>query len=192
MGKLFCIIGKSGSGKDTVFARILQKNKSLIPVVTYTTRPIRTNETDGKEYHFVDEPTMNSLESAGKVIERRTYHTVCGDWHYFTCTIDLSDNQHHIMIGTADVADKLYQYYPSDDVVIIYLDLPDKERLLRCIDRESTQKTPNYSELCRRFLADEKDFDISRISSYPNLHKISALGSRDEVLDECLKIIEKY
>lgn len=192
MGKLFCIIGKSGSGKDTVFAGILQKNKTLSPVITYTTRPIRTNETDGKEYHFVDEKTMHTLENEGKVIERRTYHTVCGDWHYFTCTIDLSGNTNHIMIGTADVADKLYQYYPSDDVVIIYLELPDKERLLRCIDRESAQKTPNYSELCRRFIADEKDFAPDRISSYPNLHTVSALSSKEEVLEECLSVIDKY
>ncbi len=192
MGKLFCIIGKSGSGKDTVFAGILQKNKSLSPVITYTTRPIRTNETDGREYHFVDEKTMLSLENEGKVIERRTYHTVCGDWHYFTCKIDLTGNTGHIMIGTADVADKLYQYYHPDDVVIIYLELPDKERLLRCIDRESTQKTPNYSELCRRFIADEKDFAPDRISSYPNLHTVSALVSKEEVLENCLSIIDKY
>ena len=189
MGKLFCIIGKSGSGKDTVLTRILQENKSLTPVITYTTRPIRVNETDGVEYHFVSEETMHALENEGKVIERRTYHTVCGDWHYFTCTIDLSGDTDHIMIGTADVADKLYQYYPPDDVVIIYLDLPDKERLLRCINRESGQKNPNYTELCRRFIADEKDFAPERISSYPHIYTVSALGTKEDVLKECLHII---
>ena len=64
MGKLYCLIGKSGSGKDTAFGNVMnRKIPSLFPVVTYTTRPRRTNETEGVEYHFVDNEKLAELDS---------------------------------------------------------------------------------------------------------------------------------
>ena len=51
---IICIIGKSGSGKDTV-ARLLQEWYGYVPVCSYTTRPIRENETDGIEHYFISQ-----------------------------------------------------------------------------------------------------------------------------------------
>lgn len=190
MGRIFCIIGKSGSGKDTVLSGILNKNVlGLENVVTYTTRPRRINETEGKEYFFTDNDTLFKLEKEGKIIEKRCYHTVHGDWNYFTCDIDISGEVDHIMIGTPDVVDKLYERYDRDSVYVIMLELDNRERLLRCINRESGQKSPNYSEVCRRYLADESDFDEERMNKYKNLYRVDSLHSQDENVDECLKII---
>lgn len=190
MGKLFCIIGKSGAGKDTVLSGILNKNISLLkPVVTYTTRPKRKNETEGKEYHFVNDSELTRLDGEGRVIEKRTYHTVYGDWHYFTCHIDISGREDYIMIGTPDVVDKLYEHYDSDRIIVIYLQLDEKERLLRCINRESQQKVPNYSEVCRRYLADEKDFFKGRLENYTHLFSVDSGRSTDENVLECLNIL---
>ena len=51
MGKIFCIIGKSSTGKDTLYQRILErKDLQLRQIVSYTTRPIRAGEVDGTEY----------------------------------------------------------------------------------------------------------------------------------------------
>ena len=56
MGKIFYMMGKSSSGKDTIFEKIIQKKElELHQIVLYTTRPARANETDGVQYHFVDE-----------------------------------------------------------------------------------------------------------------------------------------
>ena len=96
--RLFCLIGKSGAGKDTVFGELL-KRTSLRPVVTYTTRPMRQGEVNGREYYFVTDETMEKLSSENKIIEKRTYHTVHGDWSYFTCDIDFSISEHYAMIG---------------------------------------------------------------------------------------------
>lgn len=191
MKRLFCLIGKSGAGKDTVFGELL-KRTSLIPVVTYTTRPMRSGETDGKEYHFVTDEVLKKLESDNKIIEKRTYHTVHGDWNYFTCDIDFSLGEYHVMIGTPEVVKKLVKYYDDDMVVIIYLELDDKKRLERCINRESEQKEPNYSEVCRRYLADEEDFSESEISSYKNLFRINSERSNEENVAECVKIIKSF
>ena len=54
MGKIFCIIGKSSTGKDTLYQRILErKDLQLRQIVSYTTRPIRAGEVDGTEFIFV-------------------------------------------------------------------------------------------------------------------------------------------
>lgn len=81
MGRIFYIMGKSASGKDHVYETLMQeKQLSLAPLVLYTTRPIRSGETEGKEYFFVDEEKLELLRKAGKIIEERAYHTVYGIW----------------------------------------------------------------------------------------------------------------
>ena len=49
-------MGKSSSGKDTIYKKLIQnKNLALKEIIPYTTRPIRVGEQDGVEYHFVTE-----------------------------------------------------------------------------------------------------------------------------------------
>lgn len=183
MGKIYCLTGKSGTGKDTAF-NILMKRRipALEPVVTYTTRPKRVNETDGVEYHFVDDARLAELEKSGSVIEKRTYHTVNGDWNYFTCEIDLEGTD-HIMIGTPDVVDRLYERYGKDEIIVFYLELDDRTRLQRCISRESEQQNPNYSEVCRRYLADEADFYSGRSEKYKNIYRIDSSEDPDMMVN---------
>jgi len=166
MGKIFIIIGKSATGKDTLYKRLLQQEDiHLKTVVMYTTRPIRSGETDGVEYHFVDENTLQELQKQNKVIEHRAYHTVHGVWHYFTVNdgqIDLDHND-YLMIGTLEAYEQICEYFGKDQVVPIYLEIPDDIRLLRAIGREQTQEHPKYAELCRRYLADEEDFSEEKL-----------------------------
>ena len=87
MGKIFYVMGKSSSGKDSIFKEIKKRMPELKDIVLYTTRPIREGETDGLEYHFVGEDTLREMEARGCVIEQRTYHTKCGIWRYFTACL---------------------------------------------------------------------------------------------------------
>lgn len=55
MGKIFYLMGKSSSGKDTIFKALLSDGElSLKQIVPYTTRPIREGEQNGVEYFFTD------------------------------------------------------------------------------------------------------------------------------------------
>lgn len=83
MNRIFYIIGKSSSGKDTVYKYLLSE-MNLIPVVMYTTRPMRENEQQGREYYFVDKVCFDKMCGDGEVIESRIYNTVHGQWIYFT------------------------------------------------------------------------------------------------------------
>jgi len=161
MGKIFCLMGKSSCGKDTLYKRILSDpSLPLQTLVPYTTRPMRDGETEGVEYYFRTESQRQELERQGKIIELRSYETVHGIWKYFT----VNDHQIHLerhnylLIGTLESFKKLRSYFGPDTLVPIYIELEDGERLQRALNRERLQTVPGYTELCRRFLADEKDF----------------------------------
>ena len=53
---------------------------------------------------------------------------------------------------------QLCAYYGKDAIVPIYIEVEDGLRLQRALDRERMQDKPKYTELCRRFLADDADF----------------------------------
>lgn len=166
MGKIFCIIGKSSTGKDTIYQQLLkQKNLHLQRIVPYTTRPIRENEKDGEAYHFVSIAEMRKLEEQSKIIECRAYDTIQGIWYYFTVKDQQLENEEEdfLLIGTLESYLKLKKYFSSGRVVPVYIELDDGERLTRALHREKQQAQPKYEEMCRRFLADEKDFSEEKL-----------------------------
>lgn len=160
MGKIFYLMGKSASGKDTIYKMVRAALPDLKSVTIYTTRPIRDGEKEGVEYHFVGDDALETFRKEGKVIELRTYHTVHGLWKYFT----VDDGQFHLetedylMIGTLESYGKMRAYFGEEVMVPLYIEVEDGERLQRALTRERQQKQPKYAELCRRFLADTEDF----------------------------------
>ena len=66
MGKIYCVMGKSSSGKDTVYKKLKEQYKEFRLIVPYTTRPIREGEKDGVEYYFVSEELIQ--ENAPQVV----------------------------------------------------------------------------------------------------------------------------
>lgn len=190
MGKIVCLMGKSSSGKDTIFKELLQEGTlGLKTIVPYTTRPIRTGEIDGVDYHYTDESGFQQLLKSGKIIEERAYNTVHGLWRYFTVadeSIQLEDND-YCMIGTLEAYVHIKEYFGEDKVLPVYIEIDDGERLQRALNRERSQTEPKYEEMCRRFLADCQDFSEE---------KIQAAGIKvrfeNERLDSCLLRIVQY
>lgn len=189
MGKIIYIMGKSSTGKDTIFKELLRsKSFSFKTIVSYTTRPIREGEENGKEYFFTDEEGFNELNREGKIIEERCYNTIHGPWRYFTADDgQIKDNHNYITIGTIESYLKIREYYGKDRVIPVLVDLDDGVRLQRALNREKKQETPKYEELCRRFLADSKDFSEEKIKEA----ELTRRFVNDE-LSVCLKEIEKY
>ena len=167
MGKLFYVIGKSATGKDTIFRELLEKaDLGLKPLVLYTTRPMRAGEEQGVQYHFTDEAGLRKLETVGRVIELRSYDTVYGVWKYFTADTEATDlaQQDYLGIGVLESYLALRDYYGAERVVPLSIEVEDGERLQRALDRERAQQEPKYAELCRRFLADSEDFAEEKIA----------------------------
>lgn len=190
MGKIFYLMGKSSSGKDTVFKKLLENEMlSLRTIVPYTTRPIRDGETEGVEYYFVSEEELQTIRACGKLIELRAYQTFHGVWKYFTAAdnqIELLQND-YLMIGTLESYNKTREYYGTAKLVPILIELDDGVRLQRAIDREKLQDNPKYQELCRRFLADAEDFSEQKIEEA----MIERRFYNDD-LERCLEEITHY
>ena len=161
MGRIYYLLGKSATGKDTLYKEILKRRPKLRTVTMYTTRPIREGETDGVEYFFTGREELERQLASGKVIESRTYQTIAGLWTYYTVDdgqFDVADDESCLMIGTLESYEKMCAYFEVGKMVPVYIEVPDGIRLLRAVKREENQKKPNYREVCRRYLADEKDF----------------------------------
>ena len=190
MGKIVYLMGKSSSGKDTIYKRLLEQNDiRLEKIVPYTTRPIRAEEQEGVEYHFTDEAGYQELLQKGEVIEARIYHTCHGIWRYFTVVdsaVELSERS-YLMIGTLEAYEQIHRFYGKDRVIPVMIELDDGIRLQRALDREKAQDHPRYEEMCRRFLADAEDFSAERMEAA----EIVQTFHNDE-LEQCLEKIIDY
>ena len=173
MGKIFYLMGKSASGKDTLYKRLLEVCPKLKTIILYTTRPMRDGETDGVEYYFTTPEVLQRFSEEGKMIELRTYETVSGPWSYATVDdgqVDL-ENEDYLAIGTLISYENMRNYYGEDHVIPLYIAVDDGVRLERALRRERQQKKPNYAELCRRFLADTEDFSEENLKKCGIVHR---------------------
>lgn len=191
MGKIYYVMGKSASGKDTVYKELLSKKNLLLKkVVLYTTRPIRCGEQDGVEYYFVDKKKMEEFKREDKIIEIRTYQTIYGEWSYFTVDdgqINLKNSSaNYLMIGTLESYESILKHFGSKKLFPIYIETEEGIRLQRAFDREKLQDKPNYRELCRRFLADEEDFNESNMKRCQITKRY-----QNTVFQNCIEEIEK-
>lgn len=188
--KIYVLIGKSSTGKDTLYKKLLEDVRvNFKTVVTYTTRPIRDNEKDGVEYFF---KTKEEYEKINKdeIIEERCYKTVYGNWYYFMMKdnqIDINSNDNYLLIGTLPTYEALKKNYGKENVIPLYIEIDDETRLTRAMKREKLQKEPKYEELCRRFLADAKDFSDNKLKKAGIKKRYNNTDSNmclDEIIDD--------
>ena len=180
MGKIYYIIGKSSTGKDSIEKRLIADPELHLSEITqYTTRPKRDGETEGVEYHFITEKEEEKLRKAGKIIEQRAYNTVHGIWKYMMVDDGAVDLKKHdyVAVGTLASYAEVRRFFPKGTVVPIYIDVEKGERLYRAVIRERKSAHPKYEELCRRFLADEADFDE------PHLKAVGLMKENGEIVN---------
>lgn len=157
MIKVVALMGKAGSGKDTLLAEImkLDKGKEFQKVINCTTRPIREHEVDGINYHYLTHDEFTEKVLSGDMIEAAEFN----NWFYGTMLSTLSTDK--INIGVFNpTAVEILQDDKRLNVLVIYITAPNKVRLLRQLNRE---EDPDCYEIVRRFKADEEDFSDDRI-----------------------------
>lgn len=189
MGKIFYILGKSASGKDTIYKKLCNdKELNLKSVVLYTTRPIRDGEIDKVTYNFVTEKEYEAIKESGSIIEERSYDTIHGLWRYFTAVdSDFSLDNNYIMIGVLSSYVSINKYFGNDKVIPIYIEVDDGIRLERALKRERKPENRKYAEMCRRFLADSEDFSEEKIQKANITKRFENID-----FDECIREIREY
>ena len=189
MNKIVVLMGKSSSGKDTIYKTLMKDNKfALKKIIMHTTRPIRTGEVNGREYFFCTENEMKHYEEENQMIEKRKYNTIYGPWYYFTLKkeIDLEKNN-YLTMNTLVGLDQYKRLYGKDQIISLLIQLEDGIRLERALAREKSQENPHYEELCRRYLADQEDFSLENIKK----RNITAIIENNESLDQTMKQVNK-
>lgn len=163
---IYLFIGMSCAGKDTLCKEFLKKHKdTVLPIISYTTRPMRENEVDGVEYNFVSEEHFKELIKNDQLTEYRIYNVkVNGNddtWYYGTPKFDF-DLSTYDYVGVVEikVAKKIVETYGSDNVDITYVIADDAEREKRANLRGSFDKT----EWDRRFQTDKEDFSDKKLN----------------------------
>lgn len=164
--RIYYIIGKSCSGKTTIYNKLISdKDLNLNPIITYTTRPIRTGEKDGVEYHFIDDAKANKLVNSGKVIEERSYITEYGRWRYMTVDDgQFNKDKKYIGIGTVYSYNSMYNVF-GDSMIPIVLISSAETILKRAVSRLDENDYKGYKEICRRYLEDATDYGEDMIRS---------------------------
>lgn len=149
---IIAIMGKAGSGKDTLMQALLEEPefKDACPIVSCTTRPIRQNETDGVDYHFITVDQFTDQVLSGEMLEATCFN----NWHYGTSLANLNKDKINIGVFNPEGVELLREN-KNIKLAVILLEATDKTRLLRQLNRE---QNPDCHEIIRRFSADEYDF----------------------------------
>lgn len=203
MKRIFCIIGKSGTGKNTLAKTLLSgecgcRELNLAEIVPVTTRPKRHDEVGTEsftyrrenletlvvtssipDYVYVTDEEFDKLD----LVEQRSYKVANGDvWKYGTPKLGLPYDRDYILITTPDAIPKIQKYYEADmfRVITCVVCCSAKTRITRMLDRG--YGTPEeVAEQCRRYLADEKDF---RPEVLRKIHRLVYLPSGGNGLDK--------
>lgn len=149
---IIAIMGKAGSGKDTLCRALLEEPEffNARPIISCTTRPIRDNEKDGVDYHFLTNDEFTNQVLSGEMLEATVFNT----WCYGTSMNNLDKDYINIGVFNPEGVG-LLRDNTNINLAVIYIEANDKTRLLRQLNRE---KNPDCHEIVRRFSADEHDF----------------------------------
>lgn len=149
---MILLMGKSGSGKDTVIE--LLKQHGFRKIVAYTTRPQRDGEVDRETYHFCWGSEFGSLRENNHFIVTETYLTNEDIWEYGVAKDDvLGADDRTILVLNPKTGKKLVAEHPELDIKSIYLYCPE-----RVLEKRLLARGDNAEEALRRMTQDDKDF----------------------------------
>lgn len=164
-GILFIISAPSGSGKSTLVSELRKQVTGVDFSISWTTRPPRGSEQDGREYHFTDRATFERMISAGEFLE---HADVFGNY-YGTSRRSLDDarRQSHDLILDIDVQGAAQVRNSMPEAVSIFI-MPPNPKVLRTRlrNRFRAEGQVNEAELYRRLSEASKEIENYREYGY--------------------------
>ena len=191
--RIIAIIGEAGSGKDSLIEKLIKSKELFHKIIPCTTRPLRENEIDGVQYHFI---SMNEFwKYATSKHDYIIDQTCFNGWYYGTRYEDLVYSQINILSANPAAARTLLKN-PNLNTQIVYVRCDDRERLIRSLQRE---KYPDIKEILRRYDSDLKDFKYLDFNYYilvnnntRDLYKSEQIIKRELEHFKTLKKLEHY
>lgn len=183
MKDLIAFIGESGSGKNFLIEHLnyhFPDSFHVVPQVT--TRPMREGESQGNPYHFVEKYEFLDMLYKHELIEWKTFK----DWYYGTAKQDLKENTINLLSANPAAVKELLNT-PDLNTHVVYVHCNDKQRLIRCLEREIN---PDIKEIFRRYEADLKDFSPDKLNFgfyYIENNNISDVYKFEKIVERELK-----
>ena len=165
---MIVLISPSSGGKDSILNKLIDNNY-VKPVISVTSRPMRINEKQNREYRFVSREKALEMINNNEFIETRQYKVANGDvWIYGVSknSFDINSNDTYCCILDFQGFKQMKQYYKDNnkenELISIYIDVPLQERLQRSLSREGEMTDKQCLEVCRRALDDEEKVVIAK------------------------------
>lgn len=184
---LTIIMGKTCSGKNAVVKELVSRGWSQI--ITYTSRPKRRGEKNGRDYFYISEEDFASKINSGYFAEWKSYYVNGKTWYYGSPSEEIIeaslDDKNHVIIltpqGVEDTLSFLSKYISDYQINIIYL-YANRSTIL---NRLQKRKDKNDS-IARRMRTDDIDFK----NAVDYAHKIIYNNDSDSIADVADKIIK--
>jgi len=170
---LHCILGESGSGKSTI-----QKYLDFyIPSLkTYTTRPKRFYEKNGKHYHFISNDEFRHKLKEGFFVEY--YYIEENEWFYGISLKDIDyKKRHYTLVLTPQGYRELIKKIGKEYVRSYYIKVNERERIMRMLTRQD-----DIDEIFRRIKSDREDFKNFDLEADMTLQSIDSNENAERIL----------
>lgn len=190
--KLFCLLGYSSVGKDTILKQVLKDMDDVKPIISTTTRPMRKGETEGVEYYFIDDTEF--FRRGTDFVEQRIYHTKVKEngvekdatWRYGIERMELEKDDYLIVIVDSVGYKELKNYVGNNKIVPIFISAPQEELKARALARGDLE-----AEVDRRLKDDYERFMDFRVRTV--YHEVkNGEGRLEEAIKEVEGIITKH
>jgi guanylate kinase len=175
---MIVLSGASASGK-TEAAKMLMTKHGIKRAITTTTRPMRSQEVDGRDYFFVSKETFEKLIADGAFVE----YTIYNGNYYGSTKNQIADNR-SVVIDLEGL--KSYTQFNDKRIVTFYLSASEELCYKRMLERGDT-----VEDAQRRIANDRKLFARNRI---PKVDYIIDSGSKsiEEVADEVYRLYNEH
>jgi guanylate kinase len=156
------VAAPSGTGKTTVCRKVVERDDGIVFSISHTTRPQRSKETDGEDYHFVAADRFEQLVAEGAFLEWAVYN----DHRYGTswAAIDAPLTAGRDVLLEIEVQGARQVRERRADARFIFLLPPSLEALRDRLTRRGTDSSAQIErrlELARRELHAIGDFDYA-------------------------------
>lgn len=182
LGKLFLIVGPSGSGKGTVIKELKQRYPGFVYPVSYTTREPRDGEKDGDVYHYVSKEEFEKMIAEDELLE---YAVVHSNNYYGTAKKEIVGGLEGgaTVIREVDIQgfQAIRKMIPEENLVSIFMKVSDEEDLKNRILRRGEI---SEEELQRRMDSAKKEIAQASDCDYQVENKWGEIR-------ECVNAVEK-
>lgn len=148
--------GPSGVGKGTLVSKVIAAHPEVVHSVSCTTRAPRAGETDGVDYHFVDDETFRGLVSSGSMLEWARVHGAC----YGTPEKQVDDAlaEGHPIILEIDVQGGIAVREKRPDALLVFIEPPSMAELERRLKGRGTE---TLEQIERRLAAAKGELEMA-------------------------------